>query len=124
MGAAVPTLAPLLAGATFAYLGYSEAASWYHSEESPLTKLAAEGVVVRLAVPMTLNNLAGGVAGGVAGVSPLVAALSVLAASTLMMWGGHKVGRWLGDSLSVDPRVVAGTIFFVLALAQFIEVLT
>ena len=28
---------------------------------------AAEGVVLRLAVPMTLNNLAGGVAGGVAG---------------------------------------------------------
>ena len=124
MGAAVPTLAPLFAGATFAYLGYSEAASYYYREESPLTKLAAEGVVVRLAVPMTLNNLAGGVAGGVAGVSPFAAALSVLAASTIMMWGGHKLGRWVGDSMSVDPRVVAGSIFFLLALAQVIEVVT
>ena len=122
MGAAVPMLAPLLAGATFAFLGYSEAASWYHCEESPLAKLAAEGVVLRLAVPMTLNNLAGGVAGGVAGVSPYEAALSVLVASTLMMWGGHRAGRVLGASVPVDPRVAAGGIFFLLAFAQIAAV--
>uniref|UniRef100_A0A7S4P4K2 GDT1 family protein n=1 Tax=Paramoeba aestuarina TaxID=180227 RepID=A0A7S4P4K2_9EUKA len=124
MGEAIPTLAPLLAGVTFAFLSYSEFSSWYHHEESPLTKLAAEGVVIRLAVPMTLNNLAGGVAGGVAGVSPFVAALSVLVASAVMMWGGHRAGRWLGGTLPVDPCVVAGGIFAVLALTQFVDVIT
>ena len=73
---------------------------------------------------MTLNNLAGGVAGGVAGVSPILAAGSVLAASVLMMYGGHKLGRYLGASLAVDPRVVACSIFLILALAQFVGAMT
>ena len=59
IGSAVPTLAPALASLVFGYLAWDELGSWTRGESaSPLAKLAAEGVAVRLAVPMTLNNLA------------------------------------------------------------------
>ena len=118
MGDTTPTLAPLLAGSVFMYLGFSEGRSWWLGEESPLAQLAAQGLVARLAVPMTLNNFAGGVAGGVAGVSPLVAAASVLVASFFLMAGGHSVGRYLDKSLTIDPRIAACAIFVLLGIAQ------
>ena len=124
LGDTAPRLAPLLAGSVFAYLGFSEGRSWWHEEPSPLAQLAAEGLVARLAIPMTLNNIAGGVAGGVAGVSPVLAAFCVLAASFLMMAGGHTFGRYLDSALTVDPRVAASGIFCVLAVAQFAGMLS
>ena len=74
-----PTIAPALAGLVFAFLARDELGSWARGEpSSPLAALAAEGVAVRLALPMTLNNIAGGLAGGVAGVPPALALLFLL----------------------------------------------
>ena len=72
---------------------------------------------------MTLNNLAGGVAGGVAGISPLIAGIGALVASYLMMSAGHYVGRRLGSAVEqcVDPRVVAAVIFVSVAIAQLVD---
>lgn len=50
---------------------------------------------MQLALPMTLNNLAGGVAGGAIGVSPLQAGLYGLLASFLTMALGHWIGLYL-----------------------------
>jgi putative Mn2+ efflux pump MntP len=47
---------------------------------------------LQLALPMTLNNLTGGVAGGLLGVSPLVGTFWALVASVISM----NVGYWLG----------------------------
>ena len=67
------------------------------------------------------SNIAGGVAGGVAGIGPLTAGGLALLASFLMMAGGHLVGRTLGGSLPLDPRLAAGATFVALALAQGVE---
>jgi putative Mn2+ efflux pump MntP len=45
-----------------------------------------------LALPMTLNNLAGGVAGGVVGLSAVTASLYALFVSVITMWVGYRLG--------------------------------
>eukprot|EP00957_Ditylum_brightwellii_P179974 13709085-Ditylum_brightwellii.AAC.1 len=72
LSTAIPSL---LAAAVFAHLGKEEFMSYYDGEAiSPLVKLATESegnAILRLALPMTLNNVAGGMAGGVSGIGPL-----------------------------------------------------
>ena len=96
-----PNLSAWLAGCAFLYLGREEAHSWWNDEPSPLGKMANSAVTgrgsttlasLRLAVPMTLNNLAGGVAGGAAGVPPILNACCMFLASALMMGGGLLLG--------------------------------
>ena len=123
IGGSAPTLAPALAGAIFMYLAWEELASWRRGEHaSPLTRQAADGMVWRLAVPMTLNNLAGGVASGVVGVGPIVAGGCALAASFVMMASGHCLGRTLGHVVEkcLDPRLLAVTVFASVALVQLV----
>ena len=118
LGSVAPHLASLISATVFVYLGYGEARAWWASEESPLVKLAADGVVLRLALPMTLNNIAGGVAGGIAGVSPLMGSSCVLLAAGLMMAAGHVVGRCCGTAISVEPALISACIFFALGTYQ------
>ena len=85
---AIPSL---LAAVAFGYLG------WKEYNESLSNSAAATNVstwidLAELALPMTLNNLAGGVAGGVVGVSKVVASLHVWIVSIIFMWLGYRVG--------------------------------
>ena len=90
LGQAAPTLAPLGSAVIFLYLAWEELSSWKAGESaSPLARSAVDGMAWKLAAPMTLNNLAGGVASGVAGVSGTFAGLCALSASYFMSKRRH-----------------------------------
>ena len=76
---------------------------------------------------MTLNNLAGGVAGGAAGVDANTAFIMALLASFCMMKIGHTFGIYLNTSVNemkrIDTRVISGSIFACLAFTQLIQLL-
>lgn len=122
-----PLLAPLCAAAIFGYLGYEEIASWRRGDAaSPLAQSAADGLAFKLAVPMTLNNLAGGVAGGAAGVNAGSAFASVLVASFVLARAGALIGRTVAPWLErwFEPRVLAAVIFASVALVQMFDVIS
>lgn len=60
--------------------------------------------VLQLAIPMTLNNLAGGVAGGAAGLPPELSAMYALLSSFLTMWVGHRIGCRLGAAMTQGTK--------------------
>jgi putative Mn2+ efflux pump MntP len=125
-GDAAPMIAPLAAAAIFSYLAFDEVRSLRGGEDmSPLAQKALTGVVWRLALPMSLNNLAGGVASGVAGVGPTFAGLAAFLASYIMFRWGHFAGEQLGTRVEeyCEPRVLSAVIFSVVALLQFHEAL-
>ena len=118
--------------------------AFWSDEESVLAALALEGNAWKLALPMTLNNLAGGVAGGLAGVGPLELATGGFLASFMLMWSGHAIGcyiqRWHrlaavrdADAAEAakksqrpsmgwfDARLLGAAVFFGLAYAQASE---
>ena len=73
---------------------------------------------------MTLNNLAGGMAGGVVGMPPVLLAFDVLVASFVLMWIGHQLGRAVPrDALPCTPQVAAGCAFLLLAAWQIYQVI-
>lgn len=131
LGELAPTLAVLFASLIFGYLAADELIAWKRGDgaESTLTMSRKSGnnlkEAMRIAVPMTLNNLAGGVAGGAAGIDPRTAGTLALLASYCMMKMGHVVGEFLMPSLGrhVDTRVISGTIFLCLSLSQAIQLL-
>ena len=121
--AAAPSCAALLASCVFAYLASVEFWSWTKGGGGgAATSMGQQkpGEVLRLALPMTLNNLAGGAAGGAVGVGPVTAGVMALTCSYLMMKGGHVLGLACGKTVSrrVDSEVISGAIFGVLALVQ------
>lgn len=121
LGSSAPDLAALLAAAIFGWLGACEADSFRKNEASPLVSLATTGVAWRLALPMTLNNLAGGVAGGLAGVGPLEMGLGALIASYVLMYVGHKFGDLASAFLNsrwFDSRLAAAASFLGLCVQQ------
>jgi putative Mn2+ efflux pump MntP len=122
----MPLLAPLLAATAFAYLAVQEFVAYYRqSYKKDAKKDEAPIHLVRLALPMTLNNLAGGVAGGAAGLSPLISALYALLASFGTMAVGYAIGRRLGrTSLPVDPSLLAGILLGALCLVTIQEILS
>jgi len=97
----------VVAGTAFAYLGYKEYSSCADDSAAP-----ANGAVPQqgqqnggqepqrhlpptfwqLALPMTLNNLAGGVASGVAGLSSLTATSYAFLISAIFMYAGLSLG--------------------------------
>ena len=84
-----------------------------HQQPSQVSSMTNESPadlssVIRLAIPMTLNNLAGGVAGGAAGLSPIITAFYALLASFVMMSLGYTIGKRLGRKLPMDPSFVSG----------------
>jgi putative Mn2+ efflux pump MntP len=115
------TMAPLFASAGFAYLGYQEFTSTSSSSSCtppppppssssypPPSTTNHRLVSWSVAIPMTLNNLAGGVAGGMVGIVPFMAGGYALAASFVGMWVGHAVGTH--TRLPVAPNVVSGAL--------------
>ena len=114
-----------IAASVFAYLAWQEGGSlWAGEPASPLLKLAERGVALQLAVPMTLNNLAGGIAGGVVGIGPLLAGTSAFCASFAMMATGFFVGQRLHSVLrgsQLDVRLFSCSIFVTLAYGQVSE---
>lgn len=136
IGVVVPMLGPGAAAVIFIYLAKEEIDSYRAGEDmSPLASSAAQGLAWKLAPPMTLNNLAGGVASGVLGIAPSIALACALLASLVMMQGGYVLGGLLlrfGTSGSgsggtcwryVDPRVAAACIFGCVAIVQLRDTL-
>jgi len=75
-----------------------------------------------LAVPMTLNNIAGGVAGGASGISPQLSFILAFACSFIMMdlgyiFGGSFQIRWVEE----HAGTIAGIIFGFLGNLQVID---
>lgn len=137
-------LASLLAGMAFAYLSFYEMKSISSSHEhnnTETTKKNDDAIIsnntnnmkdiAKLAIPMTLNNLAGGVAGGAAGLSPYWTAFSAFIASFLMMDVGYRIGQMIGASSrgssnddnnnNGNANILASCIFGLLAISQFWE---
>ena len=75
-----------------------------------------------MAIPMTLNNLVGGVAGGVVGIPPNIAAMCALVASYVTMAMGHWVGVRASSTLSAatqyPPSRLASAIYVILGLVS------
>ena len=136
IGLLAPRLAGLVAALTFLVLGASEAASAYRKETSSFTDLALVGDAWKLAVPMTLNNVAGGVSGGLSDLPPAAMAVSAFIASFALMHLGNAIGASLattttnGDdhkresssctanAISIDPRILAACAFAFLGISQ------
>jgi putative Mn2+ efflux pump MntP len=79
--------------------------------------------VWKLAIPMTLNNLAGGVAGGAVGLSPGISALYALNASFISMSLGHFVGfRLGGDRIPCHPSLISACLLGFLCLMTIQEI--
>ena len=112
----------------FTYLAADEFISWRRrNTESTLTmKSSSISDAVRIAVPMTLNNLAGGAAGGASGIEARTAGIMALVASFCMMKMGHTAGVYLMTSIemNIDTRIISGSIFASLGIMQFIQLLS
>ena len=124
LGAAAPALAPAGAAAIFLLLARDEIESYRAGDDvSPLATSAAQGLAWKLAPPMTLNNLAGGVASGVVGISPMPAFVHALLASLVMMQLGFSLGGQLGRFVDecIDARLMAALIFGAVAVAQLYD---
>ena len=120
----MPLLAPILASLAFALLALQEfRSSTFSSSDSapPKKKFLEWSQVLQLALPMTLNNLAGGVAGGAAGLSPVVTSSYALLASFLTMAVGHSIGHRLGKIHMVDPSLLSGCLLGALCLLTLQE---
>lgn len=143
-------LPPILAGLAFLYLAYDEYQSCsislidYFRQQTEATSKTSQDKeskkgevgnsplghstvtntdILRLAIPMTLNNLAGGVAGGAAGVQPLVIGFMAFVASFGMMLLGHYLGFKLGSAINqkLDTHIISCAIFAGLAVVSFMD---
>ena len=130
LGELAPKYATLFAAIIFAYLATDELLSWRksgssESSSSTLTiKSSSIKDVMRIAIPMTLNNLAGGAAGGASGIDANTSFIMALVASFCMMKMGHTAGIYLTTSFetrNIDTHVASGMIFACLALMQFVQ---
>lgn len=107
-----PYLAPLLAAVAFGILGIQDLREFRQKktvdysnierrdskdEQTKSVTSCPESFAraLQLAIPMTLNNLAGGVAGGAFGVTPVQAFVYALIASCFTMSLGYRVGRYV-----------------------------
>jgi putative Mn2+ efflux pump MntP len=93
-----PALQNCAAGLVFLSLAWHEVRGGTDQAEAMnknASQLSHWTLLVQLAVPMSLNNMAGGVASGVAGVSESLASIYALLASVLFMESGVYLGqRW------------------------------
>ena len=124
----LPSFANLVAALVFGVLGLVELLSYSNGEDSSspsqVGTMMTFAQVMQLAVPMTLNNLAGGAAGGAVGLSPAMSGLYALAASYVMMYVGHAAGLRLSTAkLPVDPSLVSGILLLLLCLFTILDAL-
>mmetsp|Transcript_56083 Transcript_56083/g.88892 ORF Transcript_56083/g.88892 Transcript_56083/m.88892 type:complete len:233 (-) Transcript_56083:33-731(-) len=120
-GSWAPVAASILAGGFFIVVGGFEIRSWMLEEESPtdmLFNLAATRNAWILGLPMTLNNLASGLAGGLVGMNIWLLGLLTFLASSVLMCLGYALGSCTGKALPTDPRLPVGVVFLCLGLVQ------
>eukprot|EP00980_Cylindrotheca_fusiformis_P031156 scaffold25915_cov122-Cylindrotheca_fusiformis.AAC.2 len=121
----LPLFAPSLAAIGFGVLGALELVS-YSQDSGPISKNVVMSVshVLRLALPMTLNNVAGGVAGGAIGISPTVSGLHSVLASFLTMHVGHALGcRFGSHKMPFCPSLFSGILLWALCIMTILEML-
>jgi putative Mn2+ efflux pump MntP len=91
-----PALQNSAAGLVFLSLAWNEVRGGTDRAEAKnenALQLSQWTLLVQLAIPMSLNNMAGGVASGIAGVSASLASFHALLASVLFMESGVYLGR-------------------------------
>lgn len=135
------TIASLLAALAFLYLAMEEFKSYFLSgstmnedmnhEPSPKKKHSSSVLTkkhaIELAIPMSLNNLAGGVAGGTIGVSAEYSFIMAFVFSFLMMDAGYRltrntaIRRDVQFLKGVDCSLVSGFVFSILASSQVLD---
>lgn len=123
LGGALGTVATVIAGGAFSIIGVLEMCSWHKGEDGlmdKMVKLAVARNAWSLGLPMTLNNLSAGVAGGLAGANIAILTLLTVAASFGLMYIGYLLGRLAGRKLPVDPRPAGGLAFLLLGLSQLL----
>jgi putative Mn2+ efflux pump MntP len=133
LGEFAPILATIFAAIIFGYLSTDEFISYRKRQKSNVEATSSltmksgssSSEALRIAVPMTLNNLAGGAAGGAAGIDALTAGGVALVASFCMMKFGHVIGKHLMKFIGgeIDTSIISGTIFGCLAILQLIQLL-
>jgi putative Mn2+ efflux pump MntP len=131
----IPSLAPILAAIAFGYLAIQEILAFRQSKAEGSREKKNDSTrippvkwtlskISKLALPMTLNNLAGGIAGGAAGLSPTLNFMYAFLSSYLMMDVGFRIGRKLGGSLPFDPSLLASFLLATLCLLTIQEAKT
>lgn len=115
------TFAPFLASIAFAYLGWND----LRASDSPQGQNQQQHTATfSLALPMTLNNLAGGVAGGATGmISGWMAFFYAFLASFVAMASGYQIGWRVSKRRKMDSSKIAAAIFFCLCLITLYEAL-
>ena len=112
----------LLASLAFFYLAYDEFASrnTCYDEKDNSAKNPVPIASTGMAIPMTLNNLVGGAAGGVVGVPPSMAAICALLASYSAMAMGHWIGTQTASTATSYPSSqLAAAIYAILGVLSF-----
>ncbi|CAJ1966362.1 unnamed protein product [Cylindrotheca closterium] len=123
----LPSFANVVAALMFGVLGTVEIVSYCFNNGNETTTSSSVGAmtfaqVIQLSVPMTLNNLAGGAAGGAMGLSPGISGFYAVVASYVMMHFGHMAGYRLSSTkLPVDPSLVSGVLLLVLCLLTILD---
>jgi len=121
VGEWVPIAAACAAALFFLCIGLNEIYAWWNQEGGlgeTLAQTAIHHSPWMLAVPMTLNNLATGVAGGLAGANLLFLGIATFVASFALMYLGHTIGCCTGMRLPLSPQLAAGIAFIGLAFWQ------
>lgn len=104
----------------FAYLAVRE----YAETQDNNGRQAPRNVSLDLALPMTANNLAGGVTGGLLGIWPFWNFLYALVGSVLTMWVGYRLGKSLSTMRQNDLLMkVSIYIYIILALQSLLDML-
>lgn len=130
-------MASLLAGLAFGFLAMEEFKLYFNfgncfdskgdKKNSTSTSILDFKSAMQLAIPMTLNNLAGGIAGGTMGVSAEHSSVMAFIFSYFMMDAGYKIARTASNLNllhSLDSNLIAGIIFSILASSQLWDYLS
>mmetsp|Transcript_13885 Transcript_13885/g.20494 ORF Transcript_13885/g.20494 Transcript_13885/m.20494 type:complete len:174 (-) Transcript_13885:352-873(-) len=112
------SLFSIIASLVFFYLAYQEIRDNDQEKEKGGTQ--REEVSIAMAIPMTLNNLVGGVAGGAVGILPMIAGISALVASYSTMSLGFWMGRQTTSTLPIQPSQVSSILFVVLGILSLV----
>ena len=85
------------------------------------TTAKSESASLALALPMTLNNVAGGIAGGVLGISPNWNFIYALIVSVLTMWLGYKLGTQARKTGMIQTQRLSIALYLYLSAQSFYQ---
>jgi len=132
-------VASLLSSIAFGFLAFQEVNSVrdqqkQDKEEDQQQREERQGIfgsryhiVIRafqLAVPMTLNNLAGGLAGGAVGITPSQSFVYGWIVSFVTMAVGYWIGSYYQQQLAVDPSLISALLFGILSIFALLDTLS